>query len=170
MVEPSCVQFDARVAKSPFITRFPLFDLLFLFRFMKLPVSTKAEFELWADEKLISWPVKAVLSDELLLYLIRVPLVTTVPKVRLSELAAPVIVCVVPTVSEVLVWSEPAVEFSTPTPIAPFTKRSPVVVAPPEIVSPPIAVPFPIVELAYAVNPPLNWVSVEVALPVSWNG
>lgn len=45
-----------------------------------------------------------------------------------------------------------------------------VVVAPPFTVSPPVCVPSPIVEDAYAVSPPLNCVSVEVALPASGNG
>ena len=44
----------------------------------------------------------------------------------------------------------------------------PVVVAAPEIVRP--VVPLPIVELAYAVIPALNCVSVEVELPVPKNG
>jgi hypothetical protein len=52
----------------------------------------------------------------------------------------------------------------------PWTRRLPVVVALPLIVSPEIAVPLPIVDEAYAVRPPLNCVSVEVALPVSVKG
>jgi hypothetical protein len=50
----------------------------------------------------------------------------------------------------------------------PVTKRL-VEVAPPLTVSPPPSVPFPTVEDAYDVSPPLNCVSVEVALPVSGN-
>lgn len=46
----------------------------------------------------------------------------------------------------------------------------PVVVAPPFTVRPPACVPSPIVEEAYAVRPPLNWVSVEVAFPARPNG
>ena len=45
-----------------------------------------------------------------------------------------------------------------------------VVVAPPLMVKPPFWFPLPMVDEAYAVNPPLNWVRVEVALPVSANG
>jgi hypothetical protein len=41
-------------------------------------------------------------------------------------------------------------------PTLPAKYAFPVVVAPPEIVSPPACVPSPIVELANAVNPPLN--------------
>ena len=52
----------------------------------------------------------------------------------------------------------------------PWSTELPVVVALPKIVSPPKPVPLPIVEEAYAVSPPLNWVSVEVALPVTWKG
>lgn len=44
------------------------------------------------------------------------------------------------------------------------------VVAPPEMVRPVVWPPAPIVELAYAVRPPLNWVRVEVELPVPANG
>ena len=45
-----------------------------------------------------------------------------------------------------------------------------VVVAVPETVSPPPAVPLPMVVDAYAVNPPLNCVSVVVAFPANANG
>ena len=52
-----------------------------------------------------------------------------------------------------------------PIPTLPATYALPVVVAPPEIVSPVACPPAPIVEDANAVKPPLNCVSVEVALP-----
>jgi len=52
----------------------------------------------------------------------------------------------------------------------PCTTRLPVVVAPPDIVSPPACAPLPIVDDANAVRPPPNCVSVEVELPVPWNG
>jgi len=45
-----------------------------------------------------------------------------------------------------------------------------VVVAVPLTVRPPWVVPLPMVELAKAVRPPLNWVRVEVALPVRAKG
>ena len=54
--------------------------------------------------------------------------------------------------------------------IGPPKYELPVVVAPPLIVRPPVCVPSPIVLDAYAVRPPLNCVSVEVALPASWKG
>jgi hypothetical protein len=53
--------------------------------------------------------------------------------------------------------------------VRPVTTRL-VLVALPEMVRPPVAVPSPIVEVAYAVSPWLNWVKVEVELPVPWNG
>jgi len=43
-------------------------------------------------------------------------------------------------------------------------------VEPPLIVRPPCCVPLPMVLDAKAVRPPLNWVRVEVALPVTLNG
>jgi len=57
-----------------------------------------------------------------------------------------------------------------PIPIAPLKKALSVVVEPPLIVRPPCCVPLPMVLDAKAVRPPLNWVRVEVALPVTLNG
>ena len=53
---------------------------------------------------------------------------------------------------------------------APLKKALRVVVEPPLIVRPPPCVPLPMVDEAKAVSPPLNWVSVEVALPATWKG
>jgi len=50
------------------------------------------------------------------------------------------------------------------------TNKPAVVVALPDIVSPPKPVPSPIVDEAYAVSPPLNCVSVVVALPAALKG
>ncbi len=57
-----------------------------------------------------------------------------------------------------------------PIPTLPPKYAFPVVVAPPDMVSPPFWLPLPMVDEAYAVSPPLNCVSVEVELPVPWNG
>jgi hypothetical protein len=52
----------------------------------------------------------------------------------------------------------------------PWMSEFPVVVAEPLMVRPLIAVPFPIVVEAKDVRPPLNCVSVVVALPATENG
>jgi hypothetical protein len=52
----------------------------------------------------------------------------------------------------------------------PWMRAFPVVVAEPLMVRPEIAVPPPIVVEAKDVRPPLNCVSVVVALPVAVNG
>ncbi len=66
--------------------------------------------------------------------------------------------------------SVPAALSATPIPTPPLKYALPVVVAPPEIVKPPACVELPMVDEAKAVKPPLNCVSVVVALPGAKNG